>query len=111
MAETLREPLLEHVRTDAFSYERERVLTYQGAVDKFRIATTARKVGRVLDAVECMLVAYGWPPSAAAGITAYVVQGQSGKPGVGWYEIWNMNPEDAREEARAYLRNLVLGDD
>ena len=46
---------------------------------------------------------------AAAGITAYVVNSGSGQPGNGWVQVWNMNPEDARKQARAYMRLLTLG--
>ena len=72
-------------------------------------STSVRRRGRVLDGVERILATRGWPEVAAAGLTASVVNSGSGKPGDGWVEVWNMNPDDAREEARAYLRLLTLG--
>ena len=48
---------------------------------------------------------------AAAGITACVVSSGLGRPGDGWVEVWNMNPKEAREEARASRRLLTLGPD
>lgn len=103
-------PLLEYVKTDAFS-RGDRPLTYAAALERFHVDTSVRRLGRVLDGVERILAARGWPEVAAAGITAYVVNSGSGRPGDGWVEVWNMNPEDAREEARAYLRLLTLGPD
>jgi hypothetical protein len=37
------------------------------------------------------------------------VNAGTGKLGEGWTELWNMNPEDAREGARDYVRELTLG--
>lgn len=102
------DPLLDYVKTDAFSHG-DRPLTYAAAKERFNVDTSVRRLGRVLDGVERILATRGWPEVAAAGITAYVVNSWSGKPGDGWVESWNMNPEDAREEARAYLRLLTLG--
>ena len=65
----------------------------------------------MLDGVERILAARGWTEVAAAGITAYAVNSGSERPGDSWVEIWNMNPKDAREEARAFLRLLTLGPD
>ena len=70
-----------------------------------------RRLGRVLNGVERILAARGWIEVAAAGITASVVNSGSGRPGDGWVEVWNMNPKDAREDARASLRLLTLGPD
>ncbi|MDO8309004.1 MAG: hypothetical protein Q7V58_11680 [Actinomycetota bacterium] len=102
------DPLLDYVKTDAFSHG-DRPLTYAGARDRFKVSTSVRRLGRVLDGVERILATRGWPEVAAAGITAYVVNSGSGKPGDGWVQVWNMNPEDAREAARAYMRLLTLG--
>ncbi len=110
LAEHLVAPLLAYVKVDAFS-EGDRPLTYRQAIDRFDVGTSVRRLGRVLDAAERILAREGWPEVAAAGITAYVVNGGSGQPGYGWFEVWNMNAEDAREEARAYVRRLTLGDD
>lgn len=102
------DPLLDYVKTDAFSHG-DRPLTYAAAKERFNVDTSVRRLGRVLDRVERILATRGWPEVAAAGITVYVVNSGSGRPGDGWVEVWNMNPEDAREEARAYLRLLTLG--
>lgn len=110
LAERLVRPLLDYVKIDAFS-DGDRPLTYAGAIARFDVDTSVRRFGRVLDAVERILATSGWPDTAAAGITAYVVNSGSGKPGDGWVEVWNMNPEDAREQARAHLRRLTLGSD
>ena len=107
MAETWIDPLLSHVKTDAFS-RGDRPVTYQGAIARFDLDTSVRRVGRVLDAVELILVSRGWPRTAAGGVTAYIVNAGSGEPGAGWMETWNMRPRDAREEARAYVRRLTL---
>ena len=56
-----------------------------------------------------ILATRGWPEEAGAGITAYVVNSGSGKPGDGWVQVWYMNPEDTREAARAWVRLLTLG--
>lgn len=48
MAESLKGPLLDYIRDDAFTSDRERVLTYTGVVNRFNVPTTARKIGRVL---------------------------------------------------------------
>ena len=108
LALMLVDPLLEYVKTDAFS-RGDRPLTYAGALARFDVDTTVRRLGRVLDGVERILVTREWPEVAAAGITAYVVNAGSGSPGDGWVKLWNMNPLDARREARAYVRLLTLG--
>jgi hypothetical protein len=108
LALQLIDPLLEYVKTDAFS-RGDRPLTHAAALDRFNVQTTVRRLGRVLDGVERILIARGWPDVAGAGITAYVVNAGSGQPGSGWVQVWKMNPEDAREEARAYVRLLTLG--
>jgi hypothetical protein len=100
--------LLQYVKTDAF-VRSDSTMTYAGAIERFDLDVTVRRAGRVLDAVERILVARGWPPEAAGGIAAYVVNSGSGKPGGGWMEVWNMNPEDARQVARDYLREEALG--
>ncbi len=114
MAEALRDRLVQYVRDDAFLGKDSR-LTYSDVVAKFNVPTTARKVGRVLDAVECMLVASGWPKEAAAGVSAYVVSAggaTKGQPSTGWMELWDgMSPEDARAEARSYLYQQAMGID
>ena len=102
------DPLLEYVKTDAFS-RGDRPLTQAAAIARFDVDTTVRRLGRVLDSVERILAARGWPKVAGAGITAYVVNSGSGQPGDGWVEVWNMRPEDARKQARAYIRLLTLG--
>jgi hypothetical protein len=99
--------LMTHIKTDAFSGD-DRPLSYTAAIDKFALATTSRRLGRVLDAVEHLLRDEQWPPSAAAGIAAYIVNAKSGQPGEGWFEIWKMDPRDAREAAREHLRELAL---
>jgi hypothetical protein len=93
------DPLLEYVKTDAFS-RGDRPLTYAAAISRFDVDTTVRRLGRVLDGVERILATRGWPAVPAAGITAYVVNSGSGQPGDGW---------DARAQARAYIRLLTLG--
>lgn len=108
LALLLVDPLLEYVKTDAFS-RGDRPLTYAAAISRFDVDTTVRRIGRVLDGVERILATRGWPDVAAAGITAYVVNSGSGQPGNGWVQVWNMNPEDARKQARAYIRLLTLG--
>jgi hypothetical protein len=102
------DPLLEYVKTDAFS-RGDRPLTHAAAIARFDVDTTVRRLGRVLDGVERILATRGWPAVPAAGITAYVVNSGSGQPGDGWVLLWNMKPEDARAQARAYIRLLTLG--
>lgn len=102
------DPLLEYVKTDAFS-RGDRPLTYAAVRERFDVDTTVRRIGRVLDGVERILLTRDWPEIAAAGITAYVVNGGSGQPGANWVEVWHMRPEDARRQARAYVRYLTLG--
>ncbi len=109
VAERWMAPLLEYVKTDAFS-RGDRPLTYAAAIPRFGLDTSVRRVGRVLDAVERILVTQDWPPATAAGVTAYVVNSGSKKPGNGWAETWNMDPKDARELARARVRALTLDD-
>lgn len=108
LALELIDPLLLYIKTDAFS-RGDRPLTYAAALERFGVDAPVRRMGRVLDGVERILVTRDWPPVAAAGVTAYVVNAGSRKPGDGWTEIWNMPPEDARAQARAYMRLLTLG--
>lgn len=104
------EPLVAYIKSDAFTDE-DRPLTYQGAIDRFDLRTTARRMGRVLDAVELILKSRGWPPAAVAGVAAYVVTAQTGQPGAGWFDIWHMHPHAARQIARDYIRELTLAVD
>ena len=105
-----REPLLTHIKTDAFTRGDSKI-TYAAAIDRFHLDSTVRRVGRVLSAMEFMLVADGWPPETAAGVTAYVVNAGSGEPGDGWVDQWPMKPAVARAAARARVRELALTDD
>jgi hypothetical protein len=101
--------LMVHIKTDAFAGD-DRALSYQAAIDKFGLATTSRRLGRVLDAVEHLLRAEQWPPTATAGVAAYIVTAQSGQPGKGWFDIWRLDPRDARDAARQHIRGLAVDD-
>jgi hypothetical protein len=103
-------PLLAYVKTDAF-IRSDSPLTYAAAKNRFQLDANVRRVGRVLYAVEQILLEEGWPPDAAAGITAYVVNASTGIPGYGWLEIWETDPDRARGAARAHVRELALADD
>jgi len=106
LALELLNPFLEYVKTDAFS-NGDRPMTYAQVIQRFDVPTSVRRLGRVLDAMERILASSGWPNTAGAGIAAYVVN-STGKPGAGWVEVWQLRPEDARREARAYIRKLTL---
>jgi len=84
-------------------------MSYSDAIARFTKAATVRRCGRVLDAVEGVLVTHDWPDVAAADVTAYVVTEGSGSPGAGWYEVWNMNAEDVPSEVRSSMRPPTLG--
>jgi hypothetical protein len=99
--------LFDYIKQDAFA-DLDRPLTYQGSIEKFGLDLHVRRVGRVLDAVEMILRSDGWPAEACGGVAAYVVNSQTGKPGEGWSEIWNVAPYDARSAARAHVRDVVL---
>jgi hypothetical protein len=101
--------LLEYIKQDAFA-DTDRPLTYKGAMQKFGLRTSVRRVGRVLDAVELTLRSRGWPAEACGGVAAYVVNGSTGQPGEGWTAIWHVHPKDAREAARAHIRELTLAE-
>lgn len=107
MAEELMGPLVQYVRDDAF-LRRDSPLTYRDVVMRFQLSTTVRRVGRVLDAVERILVASGWPDRAAAGVTAYVVTARDGRPSYGWNELWHMDPREARAHARAFVYQQAM---
>jgi hypothetical protein len=110
LAEAWVDPLVGWVKDDAF-VRADSPMTYAEAMARFRLDTTTRRVGRMLDGVEQILRARGWPAEAAAGVTAYVVNSGSRTPGEGWMAIWQMNPKDARKQARRYVRELTLGED
>ena len=101
--------LHDHIKQDVFS-DRERLITYKDAVTKFDLGVSVRRVGRVLDAVEMILRDRGWPSEARGGVAAYVVTASTGQPGEGWTDIWQVSPRDARQAARAYVRELTLAD-
>ncbi|MFA7324298.1 MAG: hypothetical protein WC005_08065 [Candidatus Nanopelagicales bacterium] len=106
LAEDLVGPFLEHVKTDAFTGG-DRPMTYAQVISRFDVDTPVHRTARILDGMEQILGAAGWPDPARAGIAAYVVD-KSGKPGGGWLERWKQRPEDARRQARAYVRHLTL---
>lgn len=104
------DPLLEHVRTDAFS-RGNRPLTYQEAVSRFGLDTTTGRAGRLVFAIAHILVdERGWPRDAAGGVAAYVVSASTGSPPTAWNDLWQGRPQDARAGARAYVRELALAD-
>lgn len=100
---------LAYIKQDAFD-DGDRPLTYKDAIEKFSLDVSVRRAGRVLDAVEWLLRARGWPLEACAGAAAYVVNSSTGEPGDGWKDLWKMHPRDAREAARAHIRELTLAD-
>ncbi|MDQ5973774.1 MAG: hypothetical protein QG661_983 [Actinomycetota bacterium] len=108
LALQLQGPLLEYVKTDAFS-RGDRPLTYAATITRFDLNTSQRRVGRVLDALECILEDSGWPKQATAGVSAYVVNSSTRRPGASWVEVWDRDPDDARRAARAHMRLLTLG--
>src|SRR6185312_6502992 len=77
------DPLVAWVKDDAF-VRADSPMTCSEAMARFGFDTTARQVGRMLDGVEQILRARGWPAEAAAGVTAYVVNAGSRTPGQGW---------------------------
>ena len=95
------------MKTDAFT-SRDSPLTYAKAIQRFQLDSTVRRVGRILDAVEHILVEQGWPEPAAEGIAAYLVNASSGEPGDGWADIRKVKPKIARQAARDYVRELTL---
>lgn len=106
VAVELQPKFMAHIKTDAFSGG-DRPMTYAQAIKRFELATSARRFGRVMDVVEQRLITDGWPDPSRAGVMAYVLD-SSGKPGGTWIAQWKMRPEDARRQARAYLRYLTL---
>lgn len=102
--------LLAYIKTDAFTAG-DRTLSYGEAIDYFHLDCQVRRAGRVLDAAERILLASGWPEPAAAGVSAYVVNGTTRAPGYGWMELWHRDPRSARDDTRAHLRELALADD
>lgn len=56
LALALVDPLLDYVKTDAFS-DGDRPLTYAVALERFDVDTSVRRLGRVLDGVERILAA------------------------------------------------------
>lgn len=103
-------PMVQHVKTDAFT-SRDTPLTYAKAIQRFGFESTTRRVGRVMDAVEHILLEQGWPAPAAEGVTAYLVNATSGEPGDGWVEARRVKPKNARQAARDYVRELTLRED
>jgi hypothetical protein len=101
--------LFDYIKQDAFA-DLDRPISYKDAIIKFGLDVHVRRVGRVLDAVEMILGARGSPPPARGGVAAYIVNAATGEPGDGWTEIWQVSARDARESARAYVRDQVLGD-
>jgi hypothetical protein len=100
-------PLIQHVKTDAVT-NRDSPLTSAKALQRFQLDSPVRRVGRILDAVEHILVEQGWPKPAAEGIAAYLVNASSGEPGEGWADNRNVKPKIARQAARDYVRELTL---
>lgn len=101
--------LYDYIKQDAFS-DVDRPISYKDAVTKFDLDVHVRRVGRVLDAVEMILSHRGWPADARGGVAAYVVNASTGQPGEGWLDIWKVSPYDARQAARAYVREMTLAD-
>lgn len=106
VAVTTQPQLMAHIKTDAFSGG-DRPMTYAQAIKRFDMDTSSRRFGRILDIIDQRLVADGWPDPSRAGVLAYLLD-SSGKPGGTWVTQWRMRPEDARRQARAYMRYLTL---
>jgi hypothetical protein len=103
------DPLLQWVSDDTF-VRTDSPMSYSEARTRFRLDTTDRRLGRVLDGVEQILRERGWPDAARAGISAYVVNASSREPSAAWMSTWQMDPKAARAQARQYVRELALAD-
>jgi len=110
VAEAWLPELLTYIKTDAF-VRTDSTLSYAEAIDYFHLDCQVRRAGRVLDAAERILLSSGWPERAAAGVSAYVVNASTRRPGSGWMELWQRDPMLAREDTRAYIRELALAND
>ena len=60
------EPLLDHVKTDAFAHG-DRPITYAAAKERFNVDTSVRRLGRVLDGVERILATRVWKAGGRLG--------------------------------------------
>lgn len=106
---SLAEGLLQWVTDDALLND-ERIMTYAEARVRFGLPGTNIGMGRVLDeAYDIIREQVG--ERIALGVVAYVVNGQSRLPGVGWTSHLEGGPKGAavaRSEARATLRERLL---
>ena len=100
---------VDYIKTDAFA-DSDSPISYKDALERFSLDVSVRRVGRVLDSVEWILRSRGWPQDACGGVAAYVVNAGTGEPGDGWKALWKIHPRDAREAARAYVREQALAD-
>lgn len=110
--ETLAAGLLHWVTDDALLDE-DRLMTYDQARIRFKVPGSNIGMGRVLDDAYGILKA-DFGDRVALGVVAYVVNGQSGLPGVGWtshLDGGRKAADIARADARAALRDRLLDSD